>query len=158
MPTTFSNHFTVIIFLMRWMGLLKWYLFLNDSPKVTSIINIRTTRSEGSTSSASWPLSSRLGNPTAPRGWYSLLREPLFWSLLRSQDKSALRKSYSPKCYGETFNRTGMLCRKENILVSRDEANDAIGRKISNVCGVCFAQSLPNNACVSSKFRELRGQ
>jgi hypothetical protein len=60
--TTVSNCFTVSKFLMRWMGLMKWYQFPNVWAIVTSIVNMRTKRSEGPTSSGP------LGNPTAPKG------------------------------------------------------------------------------------------
>jgi hypothetical protein len=36
---------------MGWMGLMKWYQFPNVWSRVTSIVNKRTTRSEGPTAS-----------------------------------------------------------------------------------------------------------
>jgi hypothetical protein len=61
--TAFSNCFTVSTFLMRWMGVMKWYQFPKVWSKVTSIVNRRIARSEGYTSSASLPLSAHLGEP-----------------------------------------------------------------------------------------------
>jgi hypothetical protein len=64
---TVSNYFTDSNFLMRCVGLMKWYQFSNFSSKVTSIMNKRPTRSEGSTSSTPcnpFPLSAPQGYPT----------------------------------------------------------------------------------------------
>jgi hypothetical protein len=50
-----TRYFTFSKFLMRCMGLMKWYQFLSVWCKVTSHVNKRKTRTEGPTTSAPCP-------------------------------------------------------------------------------------------------------